>query len=178
VQCGEGASTIRCGQVYCNRLRLSTHLKEDIVGFCGRWGALRAPKLDTLSPPSDFSFPQREWPRLPFTARIERAQFHRARSANKKGTWPLPLHPSETARWTSTGDQQATLPILPSSLAYLFRGQPGRSSSARVERAHSYRAGSASMRTTRLAPSFLAGPSPHPLLELISPHRTHLPSPF
>ena len=33
----------------------------------------------------------REWPRLPFTARIERAQFHRARSASKKGTWPL--HP-------------------------------------------------------------------------------------
>ena len=32
----------------------------------------------------------REWPRLPFTARIERAQFHRARSASKKGTWPLP----------------------------------------------------------------------------------------
>jgi hypothetical protein len=31
-----------------------------------------------------------EWPRLPFTARIERAPFHRARSASKKGTWPLP----------------------------------------------------------------------------------------
>ena len=31
-----------------------------------------------------------ELPRLPFTARIERAQFHRARSASKKGTWPLP----------------------------------------------------------------------------------------
>ena len=31
-----------------------------------------------------------EWPRLPLTARIERAQFHRARSASKKGTWPLP----------------------------------------------------------------------------------------
>ena len=30
-----------------------------------------------------------EWPRLPFTARIERAQFHRARSVSKKGTWPL-----------------------------------------------------------------------------------------
>src|SRR4249920_4278254 len=29
----------------------------------------------------------REWPRLPFTARIERAPFHRARSASKKGTW-------------------------------------------------------------------------------------------
>ena len=32
-----------------------------------------------------------EWPRLPFTARIERAQFHRARSASKKGTWLLHL---------------------------------------------------------------------------------------
>jgi len=31
-----------------------------------------------------------KWPRLPFTARIERAPFHRARSASKKGTWPLP----------------------------------------------------------------------------------------
>jgi hypothetical protein len=31
-----------------------------------------------------------ERPRLPFTARIERAQFHPARSASKKGTWPLP----------------------------------------------------------------------------------------
>jgi len=31
-----------------------------------------------------------EWPRLPFTARIERALFHHARSASKKGTWPLP----------------------------------------------------------------------------------------
>ena len=32
----------------------------------------------------------REWPRLPFTARIERAQLHHARSASKKGTWSLP----------------------------------------------------------------------------------------
>jgi hypothetical protein len=31
-----------------------------------------------------------EWPRLPSTARIEQAQFHRARSASKEGTWPLP----------------------------------------------------------------------------------------
>ena len=37
----------------------------------------------------------REWPRLPFTARIERALFHRARSASKKGTWPLPSLPLE-----------------------------------------------------------------------------------
>ena len=36
--------------------------------------------------------------RLPFTARIERALFHRARSASKKGTWSLPSHPSEGAR--------------------------------------------------------------------------------
>ena len=29
------------------------------------------------------------------TARMERAQFHRARSASKEGTWPLPTYPSE-----------------------------------------------------------------------------------
>ena len=44
---------------------------------------------------------------MPFTARIERAQFHRARSASKKGTWPLPPHPSEAARCASTEDHQA-----------------------------------------------------------------------
>ena len=32
----------------------------------------------------------REWPRLPSTARIERAHSDRARSASKEGTWPLP----------------------------------------------------------------------------------------
>ena len=37
----------------------------------------------------------KEWPRLPFTARIGRAQFHCTRPANKKGTWPLLPHPSE-----------------------------------------------------------------------------------
>jgi len=31
-----------------------------------------------------------EWPKLPLTAHIERAQFHRARSVSKKGTWPAP----------------------------------------------------------------------------------------
>ncbi len=40
----------------------------------------------------------REWPRLPFTARIERAQFHRARSASRKGAWSLPSRPSKLAR--------------------------------------------------------------------------------
>src|SRR6267143_4517761 len=42
----------------------------------------------------------REWPRLHFTARIERAPFHRARSASKKGTWPLPPHPSKLAHFS------------------------------------------------------------------------------
>ena len=47
----------------------------------------------------------REWPRLPFTARIERAQFHRARSASKKGTWPLPPSPL----FREQEDDQATI---------------------------------------------------------------------
>ena len=61
----------------------------------------RPESAKTDSSPRDASCPKQglsnslylslgEWPRLPFTARIERAQFHRARSASKKGTWPLP----------------------------------------------------------------------------------------
>ena len=53
-----------------------------------------------------------EWPRLPSTARIGRAQFHRARSASKEGTWPPPLHPSEAARCARTEDHQAPSPPL------------------------------------------------------------------
>jgi hypothetical protein len=41
-------------------------------------------------PPQIPPHPLGEWPRLPFTARIERAHSYRARSASKKGTWPLP----------------------------------------------------------------------------------------
>ena len=40
---------------------------------------------------------------MPFTARIERALFHRARSASKKGTRLLPSYPSEAARCASRG---------------------------------------------------------------------------
>ena len=47
-------------------------------------------RQDALYPergPSLFLYlPLEEWPRLPSTARIERAQFHRARSASKEGT--------------------------------------------------------------------------------------------
>jgi hypothetical protein len=61
-------------------------------------------------PSNSLHFPLEEWPRLPSTARIERAQFHRARSASKEGTWPLPAHPSEAARCASTGVVPATPP--------------------------------------------------------------------
>src|SRR6267143_2189029 len=54
-------------------------------------------------PSHSLYLPLGEGPRLPLTARIERAQFHRARSASKEGNWPLPFHPSEAARCASTG---------------------------------------------------------------------------
>jgi hypothetical protein len=41
-------------------------------------------------PSNSFYLSLGEWPRLPFTAHIERAHSYRARSASKKGTWPLP----------------------------------------------------------------------------------------
>jgi hypothetical protein len=38
------------------------------------------------------------------SARVSFHPFHRARSASKKGTWPLPPHLSQAARCASTGD--------------------------------------------------------------------------
>src|SRR5437016_11975611 len=64
-----------------------------------------------------------EWPRLPSTARIGRAQFHRARSASKEGTWPLPPHPSQAARCASTGIVPATPPPFSAS-CYTFEPEP------------------------------------------------------
>jgi hypothetical protein len=54
-------------------------------------GGLRLSSTARVERGSSNSLPisQEEWPRLPFTARIGRAPFHRARSASKKGTWPL-----------------------------------------------------------------------------------------
>ena len=42
----------------------------------------------------------KEWPRLPFTARIERPQLYRGGSASKKGTWPLPVPTFRPAQLT------------------------------------------------------------------------------
>jgi hypothetical protein len=57
---------------------------------------------------------------LPFTARIGRAQFHRARSASKEGTWPLPPYPSEAPRCASTKDTQPSR-LHPCLLQHLSR---------------------------------------------------------
>src|SRR5437879_7880058 len=57
----------------------------------------------------------KEWPRLPFTARMGRAQFHRARSASKKGTWPLLPLPSKLARFSFHGMAPVLVPLRPSS---------------------------------------------------------------
>ena len=69
----------------------------------------------------------------------------RVASASKKAmVWLFPSHPSELARYT-------------------LQGRPGRSSNARVERAHSDRVRSASRRTTR---------PPVPLPRAITPYST------
>ena len=66
---------------------------SDLRSFHSSQGSLVDPRLRASNEDLQFSislhFPLGEWPRLPFTARIGRAQFHRARSASKKGTWPL-----------------------------------------------------------------------------------------
>jgi hypothetical protein len=56
--------------------------KFPILAGCSKSSSSKASPILSLS--------LGERPRVSFTARIERAQFHRARSASKKGTWPFP----------------------------------------------------------------------------------------
>ena len=51
-----------------------------------------------------------EWPKLSFTARIERPLLHRGGSASKEGTWPLFPDPSERARSASRRTTRLALP--------------------------------------------------------------------
>jgi len=74
--------------------------------------------------------PLEEWPRLPSTARIERAQFHRARSASKEGTWPLLPHPSEAARARARDRPSYPAPFSHSAIEHGARRSIGRSGSS------------------------------------------------
>jgi len=47
---------------------------------------------------SDSFYLSGEWPRLPSTARMERAHSYRARTASKEGTWLLPPHNAPNVR--------------------------------------------------------------------------------
>ncbi len=116
--------------------------------------------------PSDFSrFYLRGAARLSFPARIEGAHSDRAASASKKDGLAVPrptllsvrvARAQETNRLPSHTPFRTRLPTL--------LGWPGRSSIARVERAPSERARSASRRTTRLPclPSIRRTSSPPP----------------
>ena len=71
----------------------------------------------------------REWPKLPFIARIERAHSYRARSASKKGTWPLSPHSSARAcaifPLYSQGHGLIGSPTAPVERAYSDRARSG-----------------------------------------------------
>jgi hypothetical protein len=53
-----------------------------------------------------------EWPRLPSTARVERAHSDRARSASKEGAWPLPPYHFQSAD-AKASENFSGLPQLP-----------------------------------------------------------------
>ena len=72
--------------------------------------------------PTSPYLPQREWPRLPVTARIERAHSYRARSASKKGTWPLPLLPPQRPPMPISIQQRIRLSRPPASSAIEVNG--------------------------------------------------------
>ena len=61
------------------------------LSLCKGWDGMIPTARVQRGPSDSLHLSWREWPRLPFTARIERALSEYARSASKKGTWPLPL---------------------------------------------------------------------------------------
>ena len=67
---------------------LSCAFREQVDGQAALPILLR-PRVARI-PSSSLHRSSREWPRLPSTARIERAHSYRARSASKEGAWPLP----------------------------------------------------------------------------------------
>jgi len=119
------------------------------AAHCASTGTPQPRSTPSLHPP-------REWPKLPFTARIERAQFHRARSASKKGTWPLPLFLSSLTRkrtvWLNPRTARVQRGSSDSSPSPEGVGKP--SFTARIERPPLYRGGSASKKDGCLLPCF------------------------
>jgi len=77
--------------IHVNKMSPMYHMGKNDVKTSTTLSRLRKNLDCAQNPMLSWSLPLLgEWPRVPFTARIERAQFHRARSASKKGTWPLP----------------------------------------------------------------------------------------
>jgi len=87
---------------------------------------------------------------------------YRGGSASKKNGLPTPSHHSEAARCASTGDFRVF--PLPAALAAFFSFLPGGVArlpfTARIGRAHSYRARSASKKGNLAAPPFPIAESP------------------
>jgi len=81
-------------QLYQAAERLFLHTRTSMARSCATTTAgpsrRRLKKAVQQGPSNSLYLSLGERPRLPFTARIERAQFHRARSASKKGAWLLP----------------------------------------------------------------------------------------
>ena len=109
--CHENSTPLRCQNVdrcvcgisefvqrvnfFCQQVagKVCRHAGPSLVLMCRSTEKLsrRILKKAVQQGPSNSPYvSSREWPRPPFTPRIGRAQFHRARSASKKGTWPLP----------------------------------------------------------------------------------------
>ena len=82
--------TVRGGLAFSPRARVQRGPSD--AARCASTGNLQASLFSLLFLySSSVESYWREWPRLPSTARIGRALFHRARSASKEGTWSLPL---------------------------------------------------------------------------------------
>jgi hypothetical protein len=122
----------------------------------------------------------KEWPRLPFTARIEGPPLYRGASASTETSQLPRLPPSQAARCASTeapspplfceqeGHLATSSPLLQGCLLYLSGNGTRSGPTAHVERAHSDRArsGSTGPRECHSTPSLIISLGEWPRLPL------------
>jgi hypothetical protein len=103
------ARTSMVPHVWHDRIELPQDSRARLAGRARQESNLSMSRLSRMSRDSRatvcgacglFQYPARGVAGLPFTARIERAPFHRVRSASKKGAWPRPsiLYPKKPWR--------------------------------------------------------------------------------
>jgi len=171
-------TAVPCAQVYCEVDSISKWLNYNRPGvYRSRWVA---GLVSNCSRPFVLSFPvqcsAKQGREELLTAAIEQGPSEGARSGSKESSSCPCVQPSEAARCASTEDHQAPSPSLHACSFILLwndtRVRPDCGCRTSIFPSGAFREQKTDAGV--VPPSFLAGPSPHPMPEQASPHQSRL----